>query len=780
MTKSYITVTTPSTVKLMLKHILECDVIAVDTETTSLNPRTGKIVGWSISGKKGIGFYLPTLLYNKSTDKLVEAFIGKESAFKISQILLKGLKNKKLVMHNASFDCRYIENYFGIDLLPYLWVETQLLVHTVQEEGAFGFGNPFGLKSLAIMNQEKLGINMAEAANKEQIELKESIHANGGKTTKTQFEIWKAELNLLSHYACADTDLTWQLCFLYLDILKEEGLEKFFFEDEVMPLYKEVTVKMEKKGVALDLELLKQTDLEIIDEIQNNKKTVLDSLLSLKEVQYWVINKASTEYPISNKGTFAQELVETFELPLPRSEKTDKYSITKSNLEKLGGNIFDSPLTGKQIDIIEYLKTGDDKLVSNIDLRPIQIKLWKRKNDGVSINIQSKMHLGEIVFDYLGEKPQTQTDSGKAKFDMSMLKELSNKYEWAENLRVYNKLVKIKSTYIDRFLDAEESGRYYFYYKQNGTVSGRYGSDAQQLPKPLEEGDDADVVINYTNRVRRFLISGDKRVFIDSDYTSLEPHVFASVSEEEGIQEIFNAGEDFYSKIAIRTENIEGVSASKKDDNYLGKVYPARRQKAKAYSLGIPYGMSAYALAKNLDIPQKEADVLVDGYLSGFPKLAAWMNRSRKFATENGFIKNKIGRIRHLPSLKMIHNSVGERILDWKFRKELAKSHGDEKVMNWYRDYKNGRNNCINFQIQSLAAGIVNRSAININRQLEKRGIDGWVCAQIHDQLVIDVPEEHAEECRQMVQYEMENVMKLDGVTLKSPAEIAKNMAEGH
>ena len=300
------------------------------------------------------------------------------------------------------------------------------------------------------------------------------------------------------------------------------------------------------------------------------------------------------------------------------------------------------------------------------------------------------------------------------------------------------------------------------------------------MPKPLEEGDDADVVINYTNKVRRFLISGDKRVFIDSDYTSLEPHVFASVSEEEGIQEIFNAGEDFYSKIAIRTENIEGVSASKKDDNYLGKVYPARRQKAKAYSLGIPYGMSAYALAKNLDIPQKEADVLVDGYLSGFPKLAAWMNRSRKFATENGFIKNKIGRIRHLPSLKTIHNSIGERILDWKFRKELAKSHGDEKVMNWYRDYKNGRNNCINFQIQSLAAGIVNRSAININRQLEKRGIDGWVCAQIHDQLVIDVPEEHAEECRQMVQYEMENVMKLDGVTLKSPAEIAKNMAEGH
>lgn len=780
MKKSYITVTSPKDVKLMLKHILECDAIAVDTETTSLNPRTGKIVGWSISGKKGQGFYLPTLLYNKTNDRLEEAFIEKQSAIKISKILLKGLKNKKLIMHNASFDCRFIENYFGIDLLPYLWVETQLLVHTVQEEGAFGYGNPFGLKSLAIMNQEKLGMDMEEAANKEQLELKESIHENGGKTTKTQFEIWKAELNLLSHYACADTDLSWRLCYLYLDILKEEGLEKFFFEDEVMPLYKEVTVPMEKAGISLDLELLRETDLQIQEDIETNKQVVLESLLSLKDAQFWVLNKAKTEYPISNKGTFAQKLVETYEIPLPRSEKTNKFSITKSNLEKLGGNIFDSPLTGKQIDVIEFLKSGDEKNISNIDLRPIQVKLWKLKNDGVSINIQSKMHLGEIVFDYLGEKPQTKTDTGKAKFDMSMLKELSNKYEWAENLRVYNKLVKIKSTYIDRFLDAEENGRYYFYYKQGGTVSGRYSSDAQQLPKPMEEGDDAPIVMKYTNKVREFLIAGKGRKFIDCDYTSLEPHVFASVSEEEGIQEIFNAGEDFYSKIAIRTENIEGVSANKKDANYLGKVHPSRRQKAKAYSLGIPYGMSAYALAKNLDIPQKEAEVLVNGYLSGFPKLAAWMGRSREFATKNGYIKNKIGRIRHLPSLKTIHSSMGENILDWRFRKELAKKHGEDRVMNWYRDYKNGRNNCINFQIQSLAAGIVNLSAININRELKRRGIDGWVCAQIHDQLVIDVPEEHAEECRELVQYEMENVMQLDGVTLKAPAEIGDNMSEAH
>ena len=329
MKKSYVTVVTPDTVKEMMQHILDHEIIAVDTETTSLNPRKGKVVGWSISGAEGEGYYLPTLLYNKDRDTLEDAKIGGHSAHDISITLLKRLQNKKLVMHNASFDCRYIENYFGIDLLPYLWVETQLLVHTVQEEGAFGYGNPFGLKSLAIMNQEKLGLNMEEEANKEQVELKESIHANGGKTTKQEYEIWKADLEILSKYASADTDLTLRICNLYLPTLKEEGLEKFFFEDEVMPLYKEVTVPMEKAGVALDLDLLRSTDKAIQEEIEKNKQIVLSSLLSLSEAKYWVLNKAKETFPVSHRGSFAQKLVEHFNLPLPKSDKTGKYSITK-------------------------------------------------------------------------------------------------------------------------------------------------------------------------------------------------------------------------------------------------------------------------------------------------------------------------------------------------------------------------------------------------------------------------------------------------------------------
>jgi hypothetical protein len=109
------------------------------------------------------------------------------------------LKGKRLVMHNASFDCRYTKNYYGVSLLEDLWVDTALLVHTVQEEGA-GMG-VFGLKPLAISIQKEIGLNVEEAANKEQVELKESIKANGGSTTKDLYEIlkqiWQFFLNML-------------------------------------------------------------------------------------------------------------------------------------------------------------------------------------------------------------------------------------------------------------------------------------------------------------------------------------------------------------------------------------------------------------------------------------------------------------------------------------------------------------------------------------------------------------------------------------------------------
>jgi DNA polymerase I-like protein with 3'-5' exonuclease and polymerase domains len=773
--KKYYTVDSIETVNLLIEHINQSDVIAYDTETNSLNPRKGSIVGWSVSGDEGIGFYLPTQKWNPQTEQLQECVIGGKGAHDITKKLLPMLKGKKLVMHNASFDCRYTKNYYGIDLLQDLWVDTALLVHTVQEEGA-GMG-VFGLKPLAISIQEHIGLNVEEAANKEQIELKESIKANGGSITKDNYEIYKADMDILSKYAAADTDLTLRVCNHFLKVLKDENLEQFFFEDEVMPLYREVTIPMEELGVHLDIQLLEQTRDQIIKDLEENKNIVTKSILAIPEAKEWVVDTALQTYKPSNKGSWAQNLVALHSLPLPRSEKSGKYSLAKKDIE----NLDDS-------NVKQFLLTGDLKLLDEMEVVRISMAMWKEENEGEYLNIQSKKHLGEIAFKYMGIKPLTQTKKGQDQFDMDMLEELAKTYQWAENLRIYNKLLKIKSTYIDRFLDNQEDGKYYFYFKQNGTVSGRYGSDAQQLPKPKEDGEDAPIIVHYTNMVRAFLIAGPGRKIIDADYESLEPHCFASVTGDIALQEIFNNGWDFYSTVAIRTEKLNedtkrfpnGVSPDKKAPNYLKNLDAPARNRAKPYSLGIAYGMEAYALAMTLNIQQKEAEKLVEGYLNGFPQLKEWRVESRNQVKTHGFIANKVGRIRHLPKVKLIFEKYGDQLMDWRFRKELKDRYGEAAVNQLYRDYRNGLNNCLNYQLQSLAAAVVNRAAILINRKLKELGVDGRVQAQVHDQLIINVPENKAYELAPIIQQIMENTTKLEGVTLKAPPEISINWRDGH
>ena len=765
--KKYVTVSSKSDVIEMSNHIKNGDIIAFDTETNSLNPRKGKIIGFSVSADIGVGFYLPTMIFKDGN--LIDNFIEGVSCHEIAKKLISQLIGKRIVAHNFSFDSRFVKHFYGIDLLPSLYVDTILLVHTVREEGAgFGESSSFGLKSIAKTIQNEIGLDVFTAANEEQIKMKESIKANGGAITKENYEIWKADLNLLSEYACADTDLTLRVYNYFIKTLYEEKLEKFFFEDEVMPLYREVTVPMEDTGVKLDIELMKSSYQKIDAELKKYQELVSKELLSYSNVKLWVVSKAQEAFPANNRGIFAQELVKELGFELDKSEKTGKYNINQSSVIRL-----------PECDAKHFLLHGDPNVLSKETSMKISMKLWKEDNSGQFFNIQSKDQLGEIAFGALGLKPTSFTKTGKTQFDDDLIASLSDKFEWAKNLRIYNRLLKIKSTYMERFLHREENGRYYFYFKQHGTVSGRYGSDAQQLPRPKEDGDDDPVVIEYNNMVRAFFIPEEGNVFIDCDYESLEPHTFAHVSGDEGLKDIFRNNWDFYSTIAIKTEKLHQFSADKKAPNYLRKLEPKIRNKAKAYALGIPYGMGAYALGMNLGIPTKDAKKLVDGYLNGFPELKKWMENSKQFTKENGFIKTQVGRIRHLPKVKAIYDKIGDAILDWNFKRELEQQYGVEKVKNISRDYINGLNNSCNVQIQGLAASIVNRAAIAVNRKFKELGINGWVCCQIHDQLVIEVEEGKAEEAAKIVQDCMENTTKLS-IALKAPPAIAHNLRDGH
>ena len=175
--KKYITVLTFEDFKELWEAVGSSDIAAVDTETTGLNVRKDKIIGASFSTKIGNGFYLPVFKYNKETDSLDELAINGKSSRELLLKVFEKLRdeNKKLIMHNGAFDTGIIFHDYGVDLLPLLWIETTLAVHTVQEEGAFSFGTPFGLKSIAQMYQDELGLDVEKEANEEQIALKETI-----------------------------------------------------------------------------------------------------------------------------------------------------------------------------------------------------------------------------------------------------------------------------------------------------------------------------------------------------------------------------------------------------------------------------------------------------------------------------------------------------------------------------------------------------------------------------------------------------------------------------
>lgn len=765
--KSYVTVDSMEKFRAMAEHVKSSDIVAFDTETNSLNTRKGTIIGFSVSGAPGIGYYVPTQIYSEGL--LNQNYIEGNNANELAKKFMTALTTKKLVMHNASFDCRFVLNYFGVDLTPSLHADTILLVHTLMEEGAgYGSGSSFALKEIAKTIQDKIGLDVEKEANEEQVELKNSIKKNGGSITKENYEIYKADLDILAKYACADTDLTLRVFNYFEPMLDKQNLREFFYVDEVMPLYREVTIPMENRGVRLDMPLITKAKESINADLKKYHDLVVKELLNYPAVRTWILYKSNEAYPPNHKGAFAQELAKEFKLDLPVSEKTGKYTINTTAVSQLPDS-----------EVKKFLITGDESTLSEEIRVKTSMKLWKEDNGGNFFNIQSKDHMGEIAFGALGIKPISETKTGKPQFDEDMIQVIAEKYEWAKNLRIYNKLLKISSTYIDRFLSNNEDGKYYFSYKQHGTVSGRYGSDAQQLPRPKEDGEDEQVIVDYNNLVRAFFIPYEGNIFIDNDYESLEPKTFSHVSDDEGLMDIFRNNWDFYSTIAIKTEKLNQYSPDKKADNYLRKLAPQLRNKAKAYSLGIPYGMGAYALGKNIGVKTKEAEKLVNGYLDGFPSLKRWMEESKEFAKQNGYIKTQVGRIRHLPKVKALYEKFGDKLLDFNFKRELERTHGVDATLNMVRDYKNGLNNSLNVQIQGLAASIVNRAAIAINRKFKQANINGQVVAQIHDQLIMEVEHDKAEEAAKVVQDCMENTTKLKIPLVAIPA-IAHNWRDGH
>ncbi len=645
------------------------EMLAFDIETTGLHLRRNRIIGFGVSS---------------ALDGL---YVSADLDIACIHAILAELQHKKLLMFNGAFDATFVYNYWGIDLLPQLHCDVMLLKHTCDEDF------PLGLKEIA---SKLFGADVK--AEKE--EMLASIKANGGKPT----EYYKADPAIIAKYCIQDCLLTYKLYNHYSKELKKQNLETFFYIDEVMPLYREVVIPMERYGVQLDIPLLRQTASDLAKDISALEADIQSEIVPFLGIfTSWFLNK---DYPLTTSKSGKP------------SAWTKKYT---SQQEAWGASTE-----------CKYM-----------------------------FNLQSKHHLKKLFFDTLKETAVSFTDLGSPQVNEEFLNLMALKYPWAAKLIAYNKLTKLEGTYVSRFLNEHENGRFYPSYSMHRTVSGRLAGDMQQLPRPIEAGH--PLVLKYTNRIRQLIVPAGGNLLCSADYNQLEPSIFAHVSGDSRLQSIFQKGYDFYSEVAIFTERLTGVSSDKTATNYLGKVNKNARQKAKIYALGLAYGMSAYKLQFEIDTTQPEAEKLRQNYLSAFPNLAAWMASAQDAACYDGYVRTQTGRIRHLGTAKRLFEQYGICLKDslqlWTSLHEkpdlYQRAKADRKV------FVNQLNNAINFQIQGLAASIMNRAAIKLSRTLAASGLTAKICGQVHDELVLDVPAHERDAVAAITKEIMENIMVL-------------------
>jgi DNA polymerase I-like protein with 3'-5' exonuclease and polymerase domains len=726
----------------LIKFIEANKQLAFDTETTGINHHTDKVIGFGLANDSE-GHYVVHLAWDGSE---LQEVIPLETC----KYLLSLLNKHELITHNGSFDMRMTLNYFGVDLISNIFSDSQLAYHTINETGVPFSHAPFSLKTIGAHFY-------GDSATDEQVKMKASIKANGG----TAHEFFKADSQVLGTYCVQDCLLTYRLNHKFMNQIVDEGLWNFYQYDEVMPLYRTVTIPMEQRGIPLDVPLLEKAQLEITEDLAKLESTILQEIEpQLDLFNEWYLNK---EHPVRTTGPFVQQLAKMLKVNLPLTP-AGQFSMAAPHIAKLPPN-----------NMLRKFLEGKYKLDPQM-VKQIQLSL----QGGLQMfNLSSKDHLKRLFFTKLNEEPKNRTDKGAPQVDEEFLDTMVSKHPWVSKLIEFNKLTKLKGTYIDRFLEKQLNGRYYPQFFQHRTVSGRYGSDLQQLPRPIK--DNGNIVSKYNNLVRRFFSQVDGRVFVDADYESLEPKIFSHVCGDEKLQQIFLNGDDFYSTIAIMTEGIPNVSANKKAPNYLGLVNPAARQTAKAYSLGVPYGLTGYKMQFELGCSQEEGDRLVANYLAAFPALAQWMENSELAAVEQGQVSSLAGRIRHMPRAAKLVEQYGMELLDslllWKKYHENPPLY--EQMKKHRRELKNYLNNAKNFQIQSFAASIVNQASVQINKQLIDAGLDAHICCNIHDQLILDSSEKDAGQSAQIMQQCMEHIKKLT-IPLVAVPKIGKNFYETH
>ncbi len=353
---------------------------------------------------------------------------------------------------------------------------------------------------------------------------------------------------------------------------------------------------------------------------------------------------------------------------------------------------------------------------------------------GEEFNLNSPMQLGKILFEKLGlpQQKKTRKKTGYST-DVEVLKKLAGLHPLPEKMLLYRNLAKLKSTYVDGLAAAvnPETGRIHTSYNQTVTATGRLSSsnpNLQNIPVKTDEG----------KRIRKLFTAPKGRLLVSADYSQIDLRVLAHYSKDSALLQAFRNGEDIHSRTA---SEIFGVMPE--------MVTPEMRRAAKTVNFGIVYGMSAYGLAKELDISRKEAAQFMERYFERYPGVKQYMEEIVKKARRDGFVTTLLGRRRYLPDITSRQKNVRE------FAERTA----------------------INTPIQGTAADIIKLAMIKCHERVSREIPDALMVLQVHDELVIEAARDDAKEVKGLLKDVMENIIKLE-VPLKVSVGQGENWAE--
>ena len=354
---------------------------------------------------------------------------------------------------------------------------------------------------------------------------------------------------------------------------------------------------------------------------------------------------------------------------------------------------------------------------------------------GQPFNLGSPKQLGEILFTKLGLPVVKKTATGQPSTDEDVLSQLAEDYPLPKLLLEHRSLAKLKNTYTDKLpqMVNPRTGRVHTSFSQAVAVTGRLASsepNLQNIPIRTPEG----------RRIRAAFIAPAGHKIVSADYSQIELRIMAHLSGDAGLLDAFAKGEDVHRATA---GEIFGVTPI--------EVTSEQRRYAKVINFGLIYGMSAHGLAKNLGIERAAAASYIDRYFARYPGVAAYMERTRSAAKTHGYVENVFGRRLYLPDIRA--QQVGRR-------------QGAERA-------------AINAPMQGTAADLIKKAMIATSAWLKSSGVKSRLILQVHDELVLEVPDDEVASIREQLPKLMAGVAQLS-VPLIAEVGVGANWDEAH